>query len=108
MQSSIVRFWMGEWWKALKCWIWKRARGIFNRTMTQNTLLDGPQLGSLTMISLLFTGLLNSHTSIPLNTSGIMSTANFKNIKYRLKECMNCGIEWQRSGMRYHQRYAKG
>ena len=24
------------------------------------------------------------------------------------KECMNCGTEWQRSGIKYYQRYAKG
>ena len=34
MQSSIVKFWKMEWWKALKSWIWRRMNATFSRTMT--------------------------------------------------------------------------
>ena len=34
---------------------------------------------------IVFTGLLNLQTSIPLNPSGIMSSANFKNMRYHQK-----------------------
>src|ERR1700694_1344838 len=50
MQSSTVRFWTREWWKALKSWRWRRACDIFNRTMTPNTPQNGPKSGLKTMI----------------------------------------------------------
>ena len=37
MQSITVKFWMMDWWRALRSWIWRRVRGIFSRTTTQNT-----------------------------------------------------------------------
>ena len=45
--------------------------------------------------------------SIPLNISGSISNANFRNMKFHPKEFMSCGREWLRSGMKYLQRYAK-
>ena len=57
--------------------------------------------------SLLFTGLLNPLTSILSNISGTMSNANFKNMRFHLKECMSFGREWPRSGLTYLQKYVK-
>ena len=51
MQTSIVKFWKREW-KSFEKLDIEKERGIFSRTMTQNTPPGWPQLGSQIMISL--------------------------------------------------------
>jgi hypothetical protein len=41
------------------------------------------------------------------NTSGNISSVVLSNIQHHPKEYMSCGIEWLKSGMKFHQRYAK-
>jgi len=62
MQSNIVKFWMREWWKALKSWICLRMSGTFSRTMTPNTPPRGQHSGFLITISKCYSGLPNPLT----------------------------------------------
>jgi hypothetical protein len=78
--------------KALRSWKWMRMKGFSSKTTTQNTLLRRPSNGLKTTIFNFLIGLFNPLTLIPLNTFGIISSPNFRNMTLQLKECMSCGI----------------
>jgi hypothetical protein len=62
--------------------------------MTQNTDHERPKNGLKTIIFKSYPGQHNLQISTPLNISGTIINANFKNMKLHLVELMNCGIDW--------------
>ena len=101
MQTNIVKFWMREWWRALKSWILKSGRDIFSRTMTQNTPPGWPQLGFNNDIIVIHWPAQSSDLN-PIEPLWYHVKCKLQEYEILPKECMNCGREWQRSGIKYY------